>query len=113
MENIQIIIYKIIMSFFSKRFLNFQFKKFVHSPSIKFRGGINKQASEIASISSSHSNSSSHSGSRQPSTSIVDNLRAVEASLRYRTPLSSEEIEIINAGGPLKVGNWQKIRLKN
>jgi hypothetical protein len=34
-------------------------------------------------------------------------------SFNYRAPFSKEEIETINNGGPLKLADWNKIKLKN
>lgn len=87
-------------------------KKFSHTPLIKFRYGYNKLSQPAQTQNSSQHNSSPSSSITESANPIIDNLRAVEASIRYRTQLSNEEIDIINNGGPIKVGNWQKIKLK-
>jgi hypothetical protein len=100
------------MNFISRKLFNLQLKNFVRVPLIKFRGS-KLIEHHLHSHPPSHQPIQTHTPPVKNSISIVDNMRAVEASIRCRRELSVEEIETINSGVPLKIGNWQKIKLKS
>lgn len=99
------------MSFISIRVYNIQIKNFSRIPLIKFRGS--KLIQNHHSQAPLHQPLQTFSVPVNNTQNIVDNHRAVEASIRYRSQISAEEIETINSGYPLKIGNWQKIKLKS
>ncbi len=98
------------MNFIPRKLFYLQLKNFVRVPLIKFRGS---KLIHHHSHSPSHHPIQTHTAPVKNTISIVDNMRAVEASIRCRKELSAEEIETINSGVPIKIGNWQKIKLKS
>ena len=96
------------MNFISRKIYFNQIKNFSHHPMIKFRGAKTNQTTTHSPNVKSTSNAA-----KMPSPHpLIDNLRVIQNSLKYRTPLTNEEIECINSGGPVKIGNWQKIKIK-
>ena len=87
---------------------SFIFKKsfgHIHFPRIKFLG----KRSLLNSTSSSDTMSMNTTSTYTTNSPII--VMDLSNALPYQ-PLSNEEIETVNNGGPMKVFNWREIKLK-